>query len=387
MSLLLGGIIQRLLYKVLIAAIFVTLIASLFLGKTEEPETKQIVHLEDTVKIKVNKDHIIKSKKLHKYFKRRHEKIGFNGAVLFAENGEVVYKNAFGYADVKKKIKNNLKTRFQIASASKPFTSYAIMLLKQEGELNYDDSVQVYFPEFPYKGVTIRLLMIHKSGLPEYFYFADKYWEDRHKPITNMDVIQLMIDKHPQRYYLPDRKYNYINTNYCLLAAIVEKISGETFEEFMKKEVFEPLKMDNTFIYNKSHPVEHDNVAIGYTRRRRKAEDSYLNGVVGDKGIYTTVEDMLKFDQAMYSGYPLEIRILEEAFKPAHKRLYINDNYGFGWRINAQDSTNKIVYHTGWWKGFRSWFIRELGTKKTIVVLSNMSNQSVFGTSELVKIF
>jgi CubicO group peptidase (beta-lactamase class C family) len=223
--------------------------------------------------------------------------------------------------------------------------------------------------------------------LPEYFYFADKYWEDRHKPITNMDVIQLMIDKHPQRYYLPDRKYNYINTNYCLLAAIVEKISGETFEEFMKEEVFEPLKMKDTFIYNKSHPVEHDNVAIGYTRRRRKAEDTYLNGVVGDKGVYTTVEDMLKFDQAMYSGYPLEIEILEEAFKPAHKRLYINDNYGFGWRINAQDSTNKIVYHTGWWKGFRSWFIRELGTKKTIVVLSNMSNQSVFGTSELVKLF
>jgi CubicO group peptidase (beta-lactamase class C family) len=261
------------------------------------------------------------------------------------------------------------------------------MLLKQEGELNYEDSVQQYFPDFPYKDVTIRLLMIHKSGLPEYFYFADKLWEDRHKTITNKDVIDLMIKHKPQRYYLPDKRYNYINTNYCILAAIVEEITGDTFEQFMQDEIFEPLNMKNTFIYNRSRPNEEENLAIGYTRRRRKAEDSYLNGVVGDKGVYTTIEDMLKFDQALYSGVLVENEILNEAFKPAHKRLYIHDNYGFGWRINAKDTKNKIVYHTGWWKGFRSWFIRELGKKKTIVVLSNMSNQSVFGTRELIKLF
>ncbi len=340
-----------------------------------------------TIKIPLTTEQKNKSRKLHKYFKRRHEKIGFNGAVLFAENGNVIYKNAFGYADVKKKIKNKIDTRFQIASASKPFTTYAIMLLKQKGELSYEDSVQHYFPDFPYKGITIKLLMIHKSGLPEYFYFADKLWEDRTKPISNNDVIDLMIKEHPKRYYLPDKKYNYINTNFCILAAIVEKITGDTFEEFMTEEVFNPLGMKNTFIYNKLHPHKYENTAIGYTRRRRKAENSYLNGVVGDKGVYTTVEDMLKFDQALYDGNPVRKEILEEAFKPAHKRLYIHDNYGFGWRINAKDSKNKIVYHTGWWKGFRSWFIRELGKKKTIVVLSNMSNQSVFGTRELIKLF
>ena len=196
-----------------------------------------------------------------------------------------------------------------------------------------------------------------------------------------------MIKHHPQRYYLPDKKYNYINTNYCILAAIVEKVTGDTFEDFMEEEVFNPLKMDDTYIYNKAHPTEQNNYAIGYTRRRRKAEDSYLNGVVGDKGIYSTVEDMLKFDQALYKGDPVELNILEEAFKPQHDRLYIHDNYGFGWRINAKDSTNKIVYHTGWWKGFRSYFIRELGKKKTIIILSNMSNQSVFGTKELIELF
>ncbi|MCB9208429.1 MAG: beta-lactamase family protein [Ignavibacteriales bacterium] len=374
-------------YKILFAIFSLFLIIALFVDVSEKNDNTETVVLEDTVKIKIDKKQIAKSKELHEYFKRRHEKIGFNGAVLFAENGKVVYKNAFGFADIKNKKKINLKTRFQIASVSKPFTTYAIMLLKQAGELDYNDDVRKYFPEFPYENITIRLLMIHKSGLPEYFYFADKLWEDRFKPISNKEVIELMIKHHPQRYYLPDKKYNYINTNYCLLAAIVEEISDMPFEEFMQEEVFEPLEMENTFIYNKKKPTEEDNCAIGYSRRRRIAEDSYLNGVVGDKGIYTTVEDMLKFDQALYNGEPLHSEILSEAFQPAHKKLYIHDNYGFGWRINAQDSTNKIVYHTGWWKGFRSYFIRELGKKKTIIVLSNMSNQSVFGTKQLIELF
>lgn len=325
--------------------------------------------------------------KLDKYFTRRHKKIGFNGAVLFAEDGQIIYENAFGYSNFRSKRKNKLDTKFQIASASKPFTSYAIMLLKQRGELSYEDSVQHYFPQFPYKGVTIRLLLIHKSGLPEYFYFADKLWKDRSKPITNKDVIELMIDYKPRRYYLPDRRYNYINTNYCILAAIIEKVSGKSFEDFMKDEIFNPLGMSNTFIYNKSKHQSVDNLATGYVRRRRKAEDTYLNGVVGDKGVYTTVEDLLKFDQALYRGTPVTTKTLEDAFKLAHKRLYKHDNYGFGWRINAADDNNKIVYHTGWWKGFRSWFIRELGKKKTIIVLSNTANQSIFGTRELVRLF
>ena len=360
---------------------------AIFSKSSEVPEKKETRAFEEKVVIALNKEQITKGKELHKYFKRRHEKIGFNGTVLFAEDGQVVYKNAFGFADVRKKIKNKIDTKFQIASASKPFTSYAVMLLKQRGELSYEDSVQHYFPDFPYKGVTIKLLMIHRSGLPEYFYFADKLWEERTKTITNKDVLDMMIKHRPQRYYLPNKKYNYINTNYCILAAIVEQVTGKKFINFMQQEVFDPLEMNDTFIYDRSGEIEDENYAIGYARRRRKAEDSYLNGVVGDKGIYTTVEDMLKFDQAMYYGDPVETEVLKDAFEPAHKRLYIHDNYGFGWRINAKDSTNKIVYHTGWWKGYRSWFIRQLGEKKTIIVLSNMSNQSVFGTNELIKLF
>ncbi len=328
-----------------------------------------------------------KAKELRKYFYNRYKKYGFNGAVLFAQNGKVIYEDTFGYIDFVNRDTLKIDTKFQLASVSKPFTSYAILLLKQQGKLSLQDSVQKYYPKFPYHGVTIRLLLIHKSGLPEYNYFADKYWPNKHIPITNKDVINLMIEKNITRYYLPDKKYNYINTNYAVLASIVEKVSGKLFEDFMKHEIFEPLKMYNTVVYRKGSGKQIENAAIGYRNRRLRAEDHYQNGVVGDKGVYTTVEDLLKFDQALYSGKLVNKKNLEEAFKPAHKRLYINDNYGYGWRINAADSTNKIVYHTGWWKGFRSYFIRELGKKKTIIVLSNISNRSIFSSKQLIDLF
>ncbi|MBK8944536.1 MAG: beta-lactamase family protein [Ignavibacteriae bacterium] len=366
------------------SSIFILLIV-LFIILKDKLYTKE--NNNEILRNKLTKEQILKSKEIHKYFKHRNEVNGFNGNVLFAENGNIVYENSFGYADIRSKTKNNLNTKFQIASVSKPFTAYAIMLLKQRNELSLEDSIQQYFPEFPYKGITIKLLLIHKSGLPEYFYFADKLWEDKKTPITNTDVIDLMVEKFPNRYYLPDKKYNYVNTNYCLLAAIVEKITGDNFIDFMQEEVFDALQMKNTFIYNAVNLVEQNNIATGYEKENIKAQETFLNGVVGDKGVYTTVEDLLKFDRALYNGNPVEDKILKEAFQPMHTRLLINDNYGLGWRINAEDSTNKIVYHTGWWKGFRSYFIRELGKKKTIIVLSNLPNKAKFGTKDLIQLF
>jgi len=363
----------------------------LFLQSCETAEAKK-KHIKplDVKKIEkkiVSKKYIKKAKELDKFFNRRQKVAGFSGAVLFADHGKIVYKHAFGYANHKLKTELSTNTKFQIASVSKPFTSFAILLLKQRGKLALEDSVQKYFPKFPYKGVTIKLLLIHKSGIPEYNYFADKYWVDRKTTITNDDVLDLMAENEISRYYLPDRKYNYINTNYAVLASIVEKVSGKTFEEFMKKDVFEPLGMKNTFIYRKGNKITVDNIANGYRSRRRKVSDNYQNGVVGDKGVYTTVEDLLKFDQALYSGKVVSKKNMEVAFTPAHKRLHVHDNYGLGWRINGKDPKNKIVYHSGWWKGFRSYFIRQLGTKKTIIVLSNVANRSIFGTNELIKLF
>ncbi len=374
--------------KIIVLKFVITFFIFLLLSSCGSTTKRREIQLKPKpAKVELSQAEKQKAKELRKYFYNRYKKYGFNGAVLFAQNGKVIYEDTFGYIDFVNRDTLKIDTKFQLASVSKPFTSYAILLLKQQGKLSLQDSVQKYYPKFPYHGVTIRLLLIHKSGLPEYNYFADKYWPNKHIPITNKDVINLMIEKNITRYYLPDKKYNYINTNYAVLASIVEKVSGKLFEDFMKHEIFEPLKMYNTVVYRKGSGKQIENAAIGYRNRRLRAEDHYQNGVVGDKGVYTTVEDLLKFDQALYSGKLVNKKNLEEAFKPAHKRLYINDNYGYGWRINAADSTNKIVYHTGWWKGFRSYFIRELGKKKTIIVLSNISNRSIFSSKQLIDLF
>jgi CubicO group peptidase (beta-lactamase class C family) len=155
----------------------------------------------------------------------------------------------------------------------------------------------------------------------------------------------------------------------------------------MLSEVFKPLGMDNSFVYRKTESNGNDQEVNGYISRRRKAEDSYLNGVVGDKGIYSTVEDLYKFDVALQEGSLVDLTELGTAYELAHKDLYDHDNYGYGWRIIKKKEGEKIVYHSGWWKGFRSYFIRDLKEKKSIIVLTNNSRIGMFGITELCDLF
>jgi CubicO group peptidase (beta-lactamase class C family) len=218
-------------------------------------------------------------------------------------------------------------------------------------------------------------------------YFADQYWPSRRLPITNDDVIELMIKYKPGKYYLPGKRYNYSNTNYCLLVSIIEKVSRMSFGQFMQSEVFKPLGMTNSYVLGYDE-IKFNNIndfVIGYDKRGRRAEHSYLNGVLGDKGIFSTVEDLYKWDLAMYNGGLVSIATLEEAFKPAHKDLRDYDNYGFGWRINANGG-DKIVFHSGWWKGFRTYIVRRLNSQKTIIVLTNSARLNFISTRKLVSL-
>jgi CubicO group peptidase (beta-lactamase class C family) len=189
-------------------------------------------------------------------------------------------------------------------------------------------------------------------------------------------MIDLMTLYKPHRYYKPDRRYNYSNTNYAILASIIEKVSGLTFAEYLKKNIFDPLGMKNSFVYSreKIKAAVGDSIAIGYDHPRRRAENSYLNGIVGDKGIYSTVEDLFRWDQALYQGKLISLFSLEQAFAPAHRDLRDYDNYGFGWRINMNNG-DKIVFHSGWWKGFKTYLIRKIKEQKTIIILTNTANQ------------
>ncbi len=319
------------------------------------------------------------------FFVNRFNAQTFNGNVLFAYKGQVLYQNQFGYANFNTKDTLTPASSFQLASASKPFTATAIMMLEEQGLLSYDDSLQQFFPNFPYHGITVRMLLTHRGGLSNYTYFSDEHWPDWYVTITNDDVIKLMYDHQPMYYFLPGRKFDYSNTGYMLLASIVERVTDQYFEVWMQENIFEPLDMQNTSIYNRWWNTEMYRNTIGYNWKQQPMEDTYLNGVVGDKGVYSTVEDLLKFDRALNEGRLLSDSTLALAYAPANEERPNKPNYGFGWRLSTYDSL-QVVYHTGWWKGYRSYFVRLPEEGSSIIVLNNIKRGPFLKVKQLVQL-
>jgi CubicO group peptidase (beta-lactamase class C family) len=312
------------------------------------------------------------------------EKARFNGSALVAHDGRILYTHQFGYSNFKTKEMLTDTTEFQLGSVSKQFTAVSIMMLKEKGLLSYDDSVVKYFPDFPYKGVTIRMCLDHRSGLPNYMFTCSAECRDQTTLIDNMDVINMLEKYRPDCYFKPDRKFEYCNTNYCVLAAIVEKITGDKFSDFARKNIFQPLGMSHTFIYDK-YDTAIPNKATGYNKGYRKAGTDFLDGVAGDKGVYSTVTDLLKWDQALYGNKLLSQATLKEAYTP-HTRWMAGHSYGFGWRL-LQYNGDTIIYHGGWWHGFNADFIRDVKEKNTIIVLSNHINWCINRSRDLMELF
>ena len=309
-------------------------------------------------------------------FKYLHKRKGFNGTILVTKYDQVIYKGAFGYADFREKDTLSTETAFQLASVSKQFTAMAVMMLQEQGKLQYDDSVQQYIPDFPYSGITIRQLLTHRSGLSNYTYFSDELWPDRRVPITNEDVLKLMATHQPRPYYPPNTHFDYSNTGYALLASVVEKASGKPFAVFMQKNIFNPLKMKNTFTFSEDVITMTGKVATGHTGGRRKRWPDYLDTVLGDKGMYSTVEDLYKWDQALYTQKLVKRETLAEAFSGSRQKKK-DEDYGFGWRITQVDNGDTIVYHAGLWHGYTSYILRNPKDHSAIIVLSNVPNGSL----------
>lgn len=319
-----------------------------------------------------------KAEEIDKVFKRLVKVTGFNGTVLYMEKGRVILQKAYGYSNVRRK-KDDLVTsdQFQLASVSKMFTAYGIMKLKSDGKIDYDTDIIEYLPEWPYEGITVRMLLTHRSGLPRYMSLAHDKWDNKKIPMDNDDMMDLFVEHKPDMYFTPDNGFHYCNTNYALLANIIEAVSGDNFEDYMKKSIFDPLGMDSSFIYTMRNdtvvPLYVDTGVPGYYHkgwRWREMTNEYLNGVLGDKGVYTSVDDMIKFDKALDNFELIPDSILSEAFKPGSPKYWKRkNNYGFGWRI--KDDLDSTAYHFGWWKGFRTFYIRDMKHQKTLIVLTN----------------
>ncbi len=324
----------------------------------------------------------------------------FNGNVLIAEKGGVIYKHSFGFADAERKILNSSQTAFQLASVSKTFTAVAILQLKERGKLKIDDPFVNYFPQFRWPQITLRQLLSHTSGLPDYQIFEQPYQENPTRIYTINDLIKTFNDDKRGLLFKPGERYSYSNTGYGLLALLVEKLSGMKFQDYLTKHLFRPAGMYRTYILSPLLQVSDTNRAIRYDyvsyspsqlRRTDSVKSNYidafiLGGILGPTGVISTTDDLLKFDQYLYNGKLLKPQTLEEAFIPtilnsgekaitgwANTKSY----YGLGWMILYDSSYGKIVWHSGGASGMVTVFLRNITRNQTVVVLDNVTHRGL----------
>jgi CubicO group peptidase (beta-lactamase class C family) len=284
----------------------------------------------------------------------------------------------------------------------------AALKLWEEEKLDLKDPVIKYFANFPYKEVTIEQLLSHRSGLPDYTYFMEpnKYktvkvknkrgrWVKKLKLIkaetpfrqglyNNQDVLDYMVTKRPAPAAMPNRVFKYCNTNFVMLALIIEKVSGMSFSQYLTTTFFEPLEMKHTFVFT---PEMEDKVMPSYNWKSQKEPFMYLDGVYGDKNIYSTPRDMLKWDSVLTYGKMFKPETLEAAYRGYSNEKRGIKNYGLGWRLYLYPNNKKIIYHNGWWHGNNTFFSRMVEDSVTIIVLGNKFNKRIYDARKLYVAF
>lgn len=310
----------------------------------------------------------------------------FSGVILVAEKGHPVYHKAFGFRNFAERIPLDTADIFELASLSKSFTSMVIMMLQEEGKLSYDDSLLTYIPALPYHGITIRHLLTHTSGLPDYQEVMDQHW-DKSKVAGNADNIEYLIRYHPPLLFEPGSQYTYSNTGYMLVASIAEKVSGKDFIDLCRTRIFIPLGMGQTNIRTRAEKKAIPTFALGhiFVKEREKyvPADSFpefnyaiwLGNRKGPGRISSTSSDLLKWDQALYKETLVQKTTLKNAFLPMRLTNDTISNYGFGWSISFSPKKGRIVSHTGDNPGYKTEIVRYLDKNKTIILLNNNAHE------------
>ena len=348
-----------------------------------------------------------KTKKLDSLFVELHKQKSFNGNVLIAENGKIIYKNSFGLANEQTKEKLNENSIFELASVSKQFTAMAIVILKEKGKINYKDKITTFLPELSnYKNISIKNLLNHTSGLPDYMILLDslliekKKWKHKTKIATNKSIIEIFAKHKPKVNFEPNEKWEYSNTGYALLASIIEKASGKSYSEFLKTEIFIPLKMENTLVYRRRFEQKKiKNYAFGYVSDSLKNNvlpdevkvdnlDRYvysMDGIVGDGTVNSTIIDLLKWDRALYSNEIISEKSKNEVFNESILNDKTKTDYGFGWELKSNGIFGRITNHGGGWPGYRTYIERHLTNDKTIIMLQNNDNENIYYPTKQIR--
>lgn len=333
-------------------------------------------------------------------------KTGFNGAILLAKNGEIVFEDYRGFINLKTKDPITANSTFHLASISKTFTAMTILRLMEQKKLTLDDQVAKYLNGFPYS-ITIKNLLSHRSGLPKYDHLmaGTRSYVSRKKnrrgkwvnytvfvkdPIsvtgmsTNNDVLRYLIELRPALESAPNRRYSYCNTNYAILALIIEKITGINYPKYMKDSVFTPLGMKDTYVFSIKDTA---NYVPSYNYNKAPFPLEKLDCVYGDKNIYSTVRDLLLWDRALYLGSFINAESLALSFEPLSNETRGYKNYGLGWHLFNKPPDPLIVYHNGWWHGNNTVFKRLISDTATVIILGNKFNRNIWSAGRMSSVF
>lgn len=309
-----------------------------------------------------------------------------NGQILVAKNGVILFEAYIGKERLQSATSNviNEHSSIHLASCSKTFTAGAILLLQQQGKLKIEDNVTKYLPSFPYANITIKALLNHRAGLANYTHNIENWGWKTNQMASNQDVLNLLIQNKVPLLFTPDTRFNYCNTNYAILALIVEAVSKTSFPVFLKRNIFDPLQMKDSYVFQ---PKDTLSALPSYDWKGRIFPFNNLDGVYGDKNIYSTVKDMYKWDQALYTD-----KLLSEDSKNAAYTPYSNEkpgikNYGLGWRMFNFENAKKIIFHNGWWHGNNNAFIRLIQDSATIICLGTVNSKANYSVMQLSYLF
>lgn len=308
----------------------------------------------------------------------------FNGNVLVAQSGNIIYQKAFGYRNYYTKELLDNQSVFDLASVSKQFTAVGILLLKDRQQLTLEDTLRKFFPELPYTNISIRQLLTHTSGLPDYIDIMERKW-DKSKIAFNKDVIGVMAKEKVALNFKPGEKWEYCNTGYMLLASIIEQVSGKSYNEFLADAIFKPLGMNYSRAYNtrRSSPSRIPDYALGFiysdSLQSYVIPDSiakydvvrYLDGVQGDGTVNSTTGDLFKWDRALKNSTLLSLSTQKEMFAEQCPIYGGYAHYGYGVMINNNDPLGISIAHSGSWPGYKHYMVRYPDTDICIIVLTN----------------
>ncbi|MEC5165452.1 CubicO group peptidase (beta-lactamase class C family) [Flavobacterium sp. PL11] len=343
------------------------------LGKVEKKLTAEYIN--------------IKKNEIDSFYNKNWPNHSANGSFLVAQNGQIIYEKYEGYSNIRTKTLITKSTPIHIASVGKVLTATAILKLVNAKRITLDQKVNTILKEFPYPDITIETLLNHRSGMRNYAYFTDRdktVW-DRKKVLTNQDILTIMATKDIGLEFKPNTRFSYCNTNYAMLALVVEKITKLSFEKAMKQIIFEPLGMKNTYVF--MYERDKDTAVTSYKANKVEIGIDYLDAVYGDKNIYSTPRDLLKFDRARNNNSFLTKELKALVYKPYSNERKGTKNYGLGIRMVNWETGQNFYFHNGWWHGNTSSYITLPKEGVTIIALSNKFTRKTYDVRKLARLF